>query len=49
MLEAKASCYLRGLQWTMEAYFWLCERKRSKLSFAERARFEDAEKAWRPR
>ena len=33
---------LRDLTWTMEDYFWLCERKRSKLSFAERAGFTDA-------
>ena len=33
---------LRDLRWTMDDYFWLCERKRSKLSFSERARFEDA-------
>ena len=30
---------LRDLQWTAGDYFWLCELKRPKRSFAERARF----------
>ena len=33
---------LRDLDWTCEDYFWLCNRKRSMLSMAERARFADA-------
>ena len=33
---------LRDLDWTCEDYYWLCRRKRSQLSFAERARFADA-------
>ena len=33
---------LRDLEWTCEDYYWLCKRKRSQLSFAERASFSDA-------
>ena len=33
---------LRDLEWTCEDYYWLCKRKRSQLSFAERASFADA-------
>ena len=33
---------LRDLEWTREDYYWLCKRKRSQLSFAERASFSDA-------
>ena len=33
---------LRDLEWTCADYFWLCKRKRSQLSFAERASFADA-------
>ena len=33
---------LRDLDCTCEDYYWLCRRKRSQLSFAERARFADA-------
>ena len=33
---------LRDCDWTCEDYYWLCRRKRSQLSYAERARFADA-------
>ena len=33
---------VRNAELTLEDYFWLCERKRSKLSFAERAEFDAA-------
>ena len=33
---------LRDLEWTCEDYYWLCNCKRSQLSYAERARFADA-------
>ena len=33
---------LRDLEWTCEDYYWLCKRKRSQLSYTERASFADA-------
>ena len=33
---------LRDLAWTCEDYYWLCKRKRSQLSYEERAAFTDA-------
>ena len=33
---------LRDLDWTTEDYYWLRKRKRSQLSYAERALFADA-------
>ena len=33
---------LRDLRWTVEDYFWLCKRKRSQLSLAEREEFAGA-------
>ena len=33
---------LRDLEWTTADYYWLCKRKRSQLSYAERALFQDA-------
>ena len=33
---------LRDLNWSLEDYYWLCSRKKSKLTFAERARFQEA-------
>ena len=33
---------LRDLRWTLKDYYWLVQRKRSRLSPSERARFNDA-------
>ena len=33
---------VRDAKITQEDYFWLCERKRAKLSFMERSRFDNA-------
>ena len=33
---------VRDAKITQEDYFWLCERKRAKLSFMERSRFDSA-------
>ena len=33
---------LRDLEWTLEDYYWLCRRKLSMLSLAERQRFHNA-------
>ena len=33
---------LRDLRWTLKDYYWLVQRKRSRLPPSERARFHDA-------
>ena len=33
---------LRDLRWTLEDYYWLCKRKKSKLSLQERVTFHNA-------
>ena len=33
---------LRDLEWTIDDYFWLCNRKRSKLTLKEREEFSTA-------
>jgi hypothetical protein len=33
---------LRDVEWTCEGYYWLCKRKRSQLSYAERKLLADA-------
>ena len=33
---------LRDLHWTLEDYYWLCNRKRSQVTLAERLQFKDA-------